>query len=70
MSEPTKTFTVEFNPQEAQALFNLLHLAVKAAGLEGPHAANAVHFQTKINKSFEEQNKPKSPFVPLVELGE
>lgn len=60
MSEPTKTFPVEFNPQEAQALLMLLHLAVKSAGLEGSHAANAVHFQTKINKAFEEQKQPKN----------
>lgn len=58
MNEPTKTFPVEFNPQEAQALLTLLHLAVKSAGLEGPHAANAVHFQTRLNKAFEESNKP------------
>lgn len=65
MSE--KTFTIKFTAAEAQALLTLLHLAVKSAGLEGPHAANAVHFQQKINKAFEDSNKPAQILQPTLE---
>jgi hypothetical protein len=46
--------TIEFTKQEAEALLSIIHLTVKAVGLEGngQTAKNATYFMDKINASF------------------
>jgi hypothetical protein len=44
--------TIEFTKQEAEVLFNVIHVAVKTAGLEGNTADNALYFRNKINAAF------------------
>jgi Fic family protein len=61
-----ETKNLQLTKQEADALANIIHVAVKSAGLEGNTTKNGIYFIDKLNALFAEKEKTHTDKVKEV----